>query len=203
MARGKPGVPQHHARPSIAHHRPHLFPARALIAMHRALHAGRFLRAELAAIQPDSGIVQQGTTLGAQSLPATVLALAIDPQHGTHGGEFASQSGLGEMHCRGADFGCAGHRGRRSRADRGGRCHATNLAERRSGGFDAGQSTPRFSRPGPPLLTSLEFTSPAQNWNQGLVRISAKHWGSVSRWSMTIHSSLCRRAQMFQESGAK
>jgi len=43
----------------------------------------------------------------------------------------------------------------------------------------------------------------AQWWNHGLVRISSKHSGSVIPLPNTIHWSLCRRAQMFQESGPK
>jgi len=43
----------------------------------------------------------------------------------------------------------------------------------------------------------------AQWWNHGLVRISSKHSGSVIPLPNNIHWSLCRRAQMFQESGPK
>ena len=43
----------------------------------------------------------------------------------------------------------------------------------------------------------------AQCWNHGLVRISSKHSWSVIPLSSTIHWSLCRRAQMFQESEPK
>ena len=43
----------------------------------------------------------------------------------------------------------------------------------------------------------------AQWWNHGLVRISSKHSRSVIPLPNTIHWSLCRRAQMFQESGPK
>ncbi len=49
------------------------------------------------------------------------------------------------------------------------------------------------------LISSLA----TQWWNHGLVRISSKHSGSVNRLPSTIHWSLCRRAQMFQESGPK
>ena len=82
-----------HARASIAHDSSDLFPAVALIAMHRALGASRFLRTESATVQPEVGVIKKALALHTKLLLTVaawpMVVSAIDPYHGADGAAFA------------------------------------------------------------------------------------------------------------------
>jgi hypothetical protein len=88
-----PGMLPQHARTGIAHDSPDLFPAIALIAMHRALGTSRFLRTEPATVQTKVGIIKKALTLHTKLLLTVaawpMVVSAIDPDHGTDGAAFA------------------------------------------------------------------------------------------------------------------
>lgn len=75
-------------------------------------------------------------------------------------------------------------------------------AHRSSCAADGGPDGPQPSR----VVGGRFYLAPRdapQRSNHGLVRMSSKHSRSVIRLPRTIHWSLCRRAQMFQEFGPK
>ena len=80
---------QQHPRPAVAHH-PRYPPAVVgLVAMHRAVHAGRLALPELTPRQPQHGIVKQFAALRAQAVTAvmpvpSVFVAAIDFYHPPH-----------------------------------------------------------------------------------------------------------------------
>ena len=79
-----------HPRPRIAHDHLYLFAAILLITMHRALCAGRFVRAETASVQPHAGVIEQPLALGTQS--TVVMIAAVNADHHLDGPPFARET---------------------------------------------------------------------------------------------------------------
>jgi hypothetical protein len=102
VSEAHPGMLPQHARTGIAHDSPDLFPAVALIAMHRALGASRFLRTEPATVETKVGIVKKALALHTKLLLTVaarpVVVSAIDPDHGTDGAAFAIQPLASAVH---------------------------------------------------------------------------------------------------------
>ena len=81
----------HHARPRVTHHGLDLLPALAAVAVNRALGAGGFFRAEMAAIQPLIHVAREILAFRALSRCGLVMITAIDPDHGANSLPFPGQ----------------------------------------------------------------------------------------------------------------
>ena len=70
-----------HARAGVTHDYSDLLPPGGLIAMHGTFDTNRLFRAEVAALQPDAGIILQASALGAKRCPRGVMATAVTANH--------------------------------------------------------------------------------------------------------------------------
>jgi hypothetical protein len=129
-----------HARAGVAHHRPDLFPARALVAMDRASGASRFFLAKPAAFQPERGVIQQPVAVGAQRDAGFMMIAAINSDHGLQRSPFADEPLASNSNRR-----LPSRAGEGVRCKRGnGRFHPLTLAWKSPGVFDAGQGLDAF-----------------------------------------------------------
>jgi len=77
-----------HPWAGVTHHDSNLFPSVTLVAMHRALGAGRLLKSETTAIQPQSGILEKFLAL--RTRIALMVIPAINLNHGCQGLKLAT-----------------------------------------------------------------------------------------------------------------
>lgn len=93
MDQGPDRVPQRHARAGVPHHRAHLFALALLVAVDRAVGAGRLGLAVGAFRQPPLGIAHQSRALVAQGLAAAAMVVGAEyAGHAHQGGVFAPEA---------------------------------------------------------------------------------------------------------------
>jgi hypothetical protein len=94
MPQAQDGMPPQHLRAGINHDGAHLFAAFALVAMHRTLRAHRFLRAEMAALQPHLGVIQKLPARRAQTGRRLMPVATENLQHRRHRPPFTGEPHL-------------------------------------------------------------------------------------------------------------
>jgi hypothetical protein len=90
----KDGVPQDHSRTGVAHDRTHLLAHARLVAVYRALRAGRFLLLKRAALQARIRIVEERLAFVAQLALRAVLVAAVQLDHGFDRARFTFQASV-------------------------------------------------------------------------------------------------------------
>jgi hypothetical protein len=134
-----------HAGAGISHDCFYLVALVALITMNRTMGTDRFPGPKPAAVQPQSGIVQQSLAFQAKAGRCLVVILAITPDHRRHrfplshqalaGGDIQGQLELGASH--GLFFCFHAHCFQN-------RFHTISIPENGGSGFDAGQAFSQF-----------------------------------------------------------
>jgi hypothetical protein len=92
MADSEEGMLPEHPRAGIAHHHTHLLATLCLVAMDWAIGAGGFLFTKPAAVEAEGGVIEQGTTFGAQSCLRLMMIAAVTFHHGHDGLVFPLQA---------------------------------------------------------------------------------------------------------------
>ncbi len=81
VPQGQQGMVHHHPWPGKSHDAAHPVPHVGLVAMDRAVGAGRFFGLKGALFYPLHGIGEQGLTFCAQGPPGPVMSAAVNPDH--------------------------------------------------------------------------------------------------------------------------
>ena len=93
MPEGEEGMSPEDPRPGVTHDGLDLLPAPRLVAVDRALGAGRFVLPKRAAFQPGQGVFEQFTAVRAEARRRAVRPAAITNDHGFQRSPLALQSG--------------------------------------------------------------------------------------------------------------